>query len=209
LNRITVLVSTAIVTSATIYIETLGLIPPVLFDLAITIEGVVIAELILTEIFKALEETKLTIELHSKNEKVGFSVESENKTIKDAYPMFDGIRYQWEDDGGSRYDTLDLYVGAKPCYFYPFTARQEKDEDGLVNIVLTDVKKKRDVYFLEKEHKDIPIRIIGEGNETKKDYKLARFYPYTHEQWLGLDAAAVAGTFRLIEQKKRRRFGAA
>ncbi|MCJ7457124.1 hypothetical protein MUP07_10375 [Candidatus Bathyarchaeota archaeon] len=202
-----ILVLTIIAALVTIYANVLGVMPQVLFDLIITIEAVVIAELILYEILRLSEETKLTINLHSKKEKVGFSVESENKTIKDAYPMFDGARYQWEDDGGLLRDTVDLYVGAKPCYFYPFTAREEEGEDGIISIVLTEVKRKRDIYFLEKEHKDIPIRIIGEGNETKKDYKLVSFYPYTHEQWLGLAAASVVGTFRLVEQKKRKRLG--
>jgi hypothetical protein len=182
-TRETILALTTAATLATIYAYTLGLMPQVLFDLIITIEAVVIAELILYEILRASEGTELTIKLHGKKEKVGFSVESENKTIKEAYPIFDGARYQWEDDDGSLHKTTDLYVGAKPCCFYPFTARLVEDEDGIINVVLTEVRRKREVYFLENEHKNIPIRIVGEGNETKRDYKLTSFYPYTSEDW--------------------------
>jgi len=200
-TRGAILVLTTIAALVTIYTNILALMPQVLFDLVITVEAVVIAELILYEILRASEGTKLTIKLHGKEEKIGFSVESENKTIKGAYPMFDGTRYQWEDDNGSLHSVMDLYVGAKPCYFYPFVARPEEEEDGVINIVLTEVKKKREIYFLENEHKNIPIRIVGEGNETKKDYKLVSFYPYTHEEWECLAAAADA--FRLVKQKPK------
>ena len=128
MNRRALLLLSCIVASVTLYANSIALMPQVIFDFLITVEAVVIAELALYEVLKSSEETKLTIKLHSKKEKLGFSVESENKTIKNAYPMFDDIRYQWEDDNGMPYEVKDLYVGAEPCYFYPLIARFEPQE---------------------------------------------------------------------------------
>ena len=73
-------------------------------------------------------------------------------------------------------------------------------------IVLVEVKKNRIINYLDEEGKDfvpeyknISIRIVGEGNETKKDYKLTHFYPSTDEGIHTVIGAAEA--FRLVEQK--------
>ena len=194
----------------TLYLNSLGFLQQGLFDLVITIEGVILAELILYRLFETSGETELTIKLHSKGEKVGFSVESENKTIKNAYPIFGGTRYQWEGDDGSLHSSKDLYVGAEPCYFYPLIARFENEEvAGRVEsaITLVEVKNNRIINYLDEEGKDfvpeyksISIRIVGDGNETKKDYKLIHFYPCTDEAVDTVIGAAEA--FRLVEQKR-------
>lgn len=171
MNRFEILLLTVVAALLTVYASSLTLIQQGLFEFLITVEAVVIAELALYEILKATEATKLTVKLHGKKEKIGFSVESDNRTIKSAYPIFDEDRYLWEDDDGSLHQVKDLYVGAKPCYFYPFIATPEPTEWG-TNIVLTEVKKNREVYFDNSEPNDIPIRIINEGIETKRDYEL-------------------------------------
>lgn len=180
--RRNLLVLTILVALFTIYSNSLGLILQSLFELLITIEGVVIAELTLYEILRISERTELTIKLHAKKKKMGFSVESENRTIKDAYSMFDGVRCMWEDDDGSLHKVKDLNVGAKPCYFYPLSARTEQ-LSYTTNIVLTEMHNNKDIFFDDKETKHIPIRIVGDGNDTKKTYRLWTFYPKTSEDW--------------------------
>lgn len=180
--RRTLLVLTVLAALFTVYADSLGLTRQGLFELLITIEGVVIAELGLYEVLRMSEQTELIIKLHAKKKKMGFSVESENRTIKDAYPMFDGVRCLWEDDDGSLHKVKDLNVGAEPCYFYPLSARTEQ-LSYCTNIVLTEIKNNRDIFFDHKETKNIPIRIVGDGNETKKTYRLMTFYPMNAEDW--------------------------
>ena len=162
-----------------------------LFEFLITVEAVVIAELALYEILKAFEETNLTIKIHSKKGKVGFSVESNNRTIKNAYPICNEIRYQWEDDDDLICSVKDLYVGAKPSSFYPFTWTDERkvEADGheINVIVLAEVKGTTSVWSKWDMAETLPdgtviglppdvsIRIVGEGNETKRDYKISVF----------------------------------
>ena len=62
-TRATILVLTIAAGLVTTYASILALIPPVLFDLLITVEGVVLAELVLYEILRASEGTELTIML--------------------------------------------------------------------------------------------------------------------------------------------------
>jgi len=205
-TRGTILALSAIAASVTIYMNSLVLMPLLLFDLIITIEAVVIAELILYEILKASEETKLTIKLRAKKDKIGFSVESENRTIKDAYPVFDETRYQWEDESGTLHKATDLYVGAKPACFYPLIGTPIQQE-GVLHIVLTEVRKKREISFHDHESKDISIRIVGEGNETKRNYRLISFYPSTSEDWESLHSQSpelFGASLDLVEKKKRK-----
>ena len=196
----------------------LALLQQGLFELLITVEGVVIAELALYEILKASEKTKLTIKLRLKKKKLGFSVESENKTIKDAYPMCNNIRYQWEDDDDSLHNVKDLYVGAKPIHFYPFTWTVERkaipEGRDIDFIVLDEVKGRQQDYIDKIPEKakeassngtilrlpDVSIRIVGEGNETKRDYKLINtiFSP-----GLGDVLEEVYKSLDLVEKKRK------
>ncbi len=184
-----------------------------LFEFLITVEAVVIAELALYAILRKFEETDLTIKMHSKKGKLGFTVESNNRTIKNAYPICNGIRYQWEDDDGLICSVKDLYVGAKPSYFYPFTWTVERKVEAegheIDVIVLAEVKGTTSVWSKWDMAETLPngtiiglppdvsIRIVGEGNETKRDYKISVF-PFD-------DARFRSELDTLFELKKQRR----
>jgi hypothetical protein len=175
---------TIVIAFITIYhAGSIALLRQGLFEFLITVEGVVVAELLIYEMLKASEETELKIKIHSKKERLGFSVESVNKTIKDAYPICNDIRYQWEDEDGSLHNVTDLYVGAKPSYFYPFTVTTEQI-DGMPGMVFSEAQGIDYIGKIPHEDKadshngiipglpDVSIRIVGEGIETKRDYEM-------------------------------------
>jgi hypothetical protein len=207
----------------TLYVNSLALLQQGLFEFLITLEGVVIAELALYEILKASEETELVIKMHGKKGKLGFSVESKNKTIKDAYPICNDFRYQWEDDDGSSHKVTDLYVGAKPSCFYPFKVEVNEtvDSNNIFWLMqLTEIESKKRVYTtrisregmatslqeMKRQPPDILIRIVGEGNETKKDYELVRTLTSSPADMEAIITSGSGIPLNLIE-KRRRRFG--
>ena len=213
-RRILLVLVTIIALLTMYYASNLALLQG-LFEFLITVEAVLIGELALYEILKTFEETDLTIKMHSKKGKLGFSVESNNRTIKNAYPTCNEIRYQWEDDHGLMCSVKDFYVGAKPSYFYPFTWTVERkvEADGHeINVIMLDEVKGNTSVWVDREWgmaetlpdgtiiglpSDVSIRIVGEGNETKRDYKISVF-PFD-------DARFRSELHTLFELKKQRR----
>jgi hypothetical protein len=98
-----------------------------LYDLLITVVGVVIAELALYKYMRAMERPKIVIGTARQGNNLGFSVTVRRKMIKDARVRCNNMNYVWEDEG--KPERKDLFVGDTPSLFFPFQMSMKYVDD--------------------------------------------------------------------------------
>jgi len=98
-----------------------------IFPLIWTIIGVVIGELAVFSYLEARKRPKIVIGILKKENKLGFCVSVEKRTIKDARVRCNGINYPWEN--GTNIERKDLYVGDNPSSFFPYQVSAEFIDD--------------------------------------------------------------------------------
>ena len=89
-------------------------------DLIMTIEGVIIADFIITEVTRPLREPEISVEPTSKMFDLGFVVTLKDKNILNATAYCDGTRFNWQERDGKESQTKTLLVGDIGATFYPF-----------------------------------------------------------------------------------------
>lgn len=85
-----------------------------------TIEGVIIADFIITEVTRPLREPEISVEPTSKMFDLGFVVTLKDKNILNATAYCDGTRFNWQERDGKESQTKTLLVGDIGATFYPF-----------------------------------------------------------------------------------------
>jgi hypothetical protein len=131
---------TVIVTTLTISLAVSGQLTAPFKELLIAIEGVILAELILTEITSRLGKPVIVIKTRNKMEKLGFNVRVKDKNIKNAVVLCDGTRINWLESEGNEVETKNLLVGDDPACFYPFrmeiTNESQTEDEQIVKLAI-------------------------------------------------------------------------
>lgn len=163
----------------------LNTILSIISGLILTIVGVVIGELAIYHLLRALEKPKLIISTARRENKLGFSVSVKKKMVKDARVRCNNINYFWEEKDGKEIERKDLFVGDSPSFFFPFQVDVEyvtdlfgypnvmvlkcvKEYSGGILITVKELKSQKIVYQLVYA---IPIRtrsMIGNFHYANK-----------------------------------------
>lgn len=116
--------------AATLSTALLGYAQGPILEFALTVEGVLVAEMALYQIMRRMERAKLKIMIAEKQDellvKTGFvkghlklEVRSLNKTLKDARVLCNNTHYPWIYENGKTREKRDILVGESPACFSP------------------------------------------------------------------------------------------
>jgi hypothetical protein len=142
-----------------------------LYDLIITIIGVVIGELAVHRLLTEREKPKITIRPACNGSYMGFSVSMIKKNVLQAKIFCNGHNYLWEDKNENPFEKVDLIAGDVPNVFYPFQGviKTVKDFSEYHNMAF-DVTKYQDINFNDENILQIGILEIIERATQKVIY---------------------------------------
>jgi hypothetical protein len=91
-----------------------------LYDLILTIIGVVIADLAVATFLARRGKPKIAIDTVREGDKLGFKVSVDRRTIKNARVRCNNMSYDWKVEPSGETGYKDLLVGDEPSSFFPF-----------------------------------------------------------------------------------------